>query len=637
MNDKLFLKYLRWKSLNTLQNKGHVGTTLSSSPILYVLFFYILKIHPDKTNWINRDRLVIANSWNSAFVYNLLKDFGFTNKNLENYRNKSLQETLFINKKLNIELATGTIGQGLGGSVGIAIGLKYQAEKYNTKKNKIINNKVYCIVGDGEMMEGVSNEAMSIAGNYNLHNLIVIYDANQATYGAQTKDIFIDNIKLKTISMNWNFLEINHENINEDPIHILKAFEKIKELPKKPTLIKVNTIIAYNTKFKGYIGHSTKFDELDIKNFNLSISEIENLIPYYEKKIKIRKELIWSEIQNHNTLKSNIYKDFTNKKKIIKYDNDDVIIFSEKITNANNFDSNSISYLNLIVKKLINDYPNVIITTADAEVKANLFEISDYNTKNKKFQKKLIQVGLREHSLSTLCNGLNTLNYIPVVIGELPWIDYAIPAIRTSAKAKHKVIYYLNRGFLNTGGHHGSFFDILSILRSIPNLNFFKPANNWELSFSTLDSLKYEGPSIIVVPFKITVDKDFNQNIYKGGYDFYLPKSQKIKLIIVTTGYEVYRCKNIIKNNNIKNVKIVSMLNMNLFDQQSLEYKNNILPNHIKKISIEIGSTFGWDKYVNKKYGIDDFLTGFNKIMEAYDYYNMSDDKIKDIIKKELN
>ncbi|VVU94369.1 Transketolase, thiamine diphosphate binding domain [seawater metagenome] len=604
-NEYDFIKYYRWKSLNIIKDRGHIGSIISTCPIIFVLFFYILNIHPDLMECNIRDRLVISNSWNSSLYYQILSDFGFPIPDLKDYRRYLIQETSYKYPAASIDLSTGTIGQGFASGIGIAIGLKYQSN----------NSKVYIVIGDGDMMEGVGYEAMSIAGNYKLDNLIVIYDANKFTYN-KVSSVFSENIKLRCQAMKWEYAEIKENNLSFENIKSGILDGKLNQT--KPLLIKVNTTTAWGTKLENdYGAHNNLISDDITKNFEMN--EKEELI--IKKKlydlIEARKNTVYEYLKklNKSLIKS--------IKKIPKLE------IPTPITVVKNPD-----YLFGIIKELIKN-KNILITSPDAEIRANINQVDTITSSN--FNRQFIKCGLREHGLACMANGLNAVNITPIVIAEVPWIDYALPALRMAAISGHKVLYILNRGFLNTGGFHGSYFDIIPILRSIPKLYTFKPFNHNEMMHSLNTSFNFDGPSVIILPYNFTFDNNYEipENKMKhGAYEIY--NYGKARLIIISTGWELNRCVEIIKKNKLKNIKVVSMLNMKIYDQQSQNYKDSLLPTYIHKISLEIGGTTGWEKYVDVTYGCNEFLTGFKDIEDAYEYYKFSDKHILEIIQENL-
>jgi transketolase len=616
--------YFENKIINTLRllcidmiseaNSGHPGTPLGIAPTMYILWCKIMRFNPKNPLLYDRDRFVLSNGHACTILYSILHLLGYNYSidDLKNFRkiNSITSGHPEYDPNLGIEVSTGVLGQGIANAVGMAIASK----KLN------LNNKVYVICGDGDLMEGISYESASLAGHLELNNLILLYDSNNITIDGFTNITFTENIKKRFKSQNWNVLEVNDgdHDINDIYNKILLASKSINQ----PTLIIIKTTIGYGCLNSGSnTCHGTPLNKEKVillkQFFNFDITKkffIDDDIKLYfdnliKEKSKISERNIINTKNNNNNLEYELDLLKSNKK---SYATRDISLFCLNIINKN-----------------IN---NVIIGSADLGESTKTLIKSSFISKNN-FEGNYIHFGVREHSMAGIANGISTYNLIPIVSTFLIFMNYCLPSIRLSALSLHHVIYILSHDSVLIGedGPTHQPIESLTILRSIPNLLVFRPCDIDEVVEVYKYALKYNGPSTIilsrqVLPYIYTNNiKDIN----KGCYIIYEPLNN-IDYIIIATGSEVSLAIEIAKINN-KNIRVVSMVSTSLYDKQSNEYKNKILPKNIIKISIEAGSTLGWYKYADYVIGIDSFGKS-GSIDDIRSYFGLNVENINNYI-----
>jgi len=616
-NDKLILKIintLRSISIDMIENakSGHPGMVLGCAPMMFILWCKIMKFNSSKPLWKLRDKFILSNGHGCALLYSMLYLLGYdySLKDLKKFRQLHSKTPGHpeYNPNLGIEISTGPLGQGIANGVGMAIACK----KLN------INNNIFVMCGDGCLMEGISYEATSLAGHLQLNNLILLYDNNNITIDGITDITFTENIKNRFIALNWDVLEV--KNGDQDFDDIYKKLLIAKQSKDKPTIIIIKTTIGYGSVFAG---------------LNRSHGSLLGL----EKTVLLKKYLFNNDYCSIPFYIDDDIRDFFSKFKI----DNNIEINEIDFTLNNNLDNTiqKIREINLdknystressgnILKKLV-DKLDIIIGSADLGESTKTYFTFDYINKND-FRPKYLNYGVREHAMLAIANGISTYDIIPIVSTFLVFITYCLTPLRMAAMAKHKVIYIFTHDSVMLGedGPSHQPIESLTILRSIPNLLTFRPCDTTEVSGSYQMALKYDGPSAIVlsrqeVPNILFSDMD---KMKKGGYIIH--EAEQIKLIIVATGSEVFLALEVIEY--IKDIRIVSMPCCNLFDLQTEEYKEEILPKNIKKMSIEAGLTSGWYKYVDYTFGIDTFGTSAN-INDIKKFYGFNVEKLIELI-----
>ena len=611
---------IRFLSVDAVQkaNSGHPGMPMGMADVATVLFKSFLKFNPKNPNWLNRDRFVLSAGHGSMLLYSLLHLTGYKSISLNNIKKFRQLGSICAghpeyHPKTGIETTTGPLGQGIANAVGFAI-----AEEVLKKKigKKIISHKTYVLAGDGCLMEGISHEAMSLAGHLKLKNLIMLFDNNSISIDGPTSLTVSDNYKKRFESYGWNYIVINGHNKNE----IFNAFRKVQRA-KKPSIISCKTKIGYGSPNKSgqasSHGSPLGLDEIKLVrknlNWNFKPFEIPKKILKEWRKIGKKGELLenkWNKVFKKNKKKIN---------KILKNDFKKVLKEQKKISLREFKDLATRKASELTLNALMKKNNTLIGGSADLAGSNNTKTKHHKIIKPGEFNSNYIHYGVREHAMCGIMNGLSLhSNFIPYGGTFLIFSDYCKPSIRLSALMKQRVIYVMTHDSIGLGedGPTHQPIEQLSGLRSIPNINVFRPADRMETIECWEEALRNSNtPSILSLTRQnlSPVRKKYS-NINKCSFGAYeISRTRKnINLTILASGSEVnlaIKVSHKLAKDKIYS-KVVSMPCLDIFENQSKLYKKKILDETKFKISIEAGSTDCWKKYVGNNgltFGINDF------------------------------
>ena len=610
--EKKCIDAIRFLSIDMVQkaNSGHPGAPMSLAPLAFALWKDHLNFNPDDPDWVNRDRFILSAGHASALLYSMLHLTGYdlTIDDLKNFRQYGSKtpghpENTITN---GVEATTGPLGQGFSNGVGMAIA----AKKINAYDKRFGNHYIYSIVSDGDLMEGISSEAASLAGTLNLENIIYIYDSNRISIEGSTDKAFTENVKLRFESYNWNVIEIDN---SENYIEISKGISEAKN-SSNPTLIILNSKIGFGSpnKFNSEKAHGEALGEEEVKltrnnlNWNYEPFEIPNEIYSYFSEIVEKKKNNYNLSEQSKLSYPELDIDDNWLNNVIKNAPPDSISTrdaSGKVLNA------IASQTNLFFGGSA-DLAGSTKTLINSSASINSSDFSGLN----------MHYGVREHAMAAINNGISLYGpFIPYGGTFLIFSDYMRNSIRLSALSKLQVLYILTHdsiGLGEDGPTHQPISQLMS-LRLIPNLNVYRPADYFETIYCYKKALETTNtPSSLVLSRQSlpTLEIENYDDIEKGAY--ILKKEidgQDIDLILIGTGSEVSICLEAskkLKKENV-NVRVVSMPCWELFEQQSEEYKNKVLPKNVdNKISVEAGTTIGWSQYVGNygaSIGINDF------------------------------
>ena len=611
---------IRFLSIDAVQkaNSGHPGMPMGMADVATVLFRDFLRFNPQNPDWLNRDRFVLSAGHGSMLLYSLLYLTGYKSISLNSIKKFRKLNSICAghpeyHPKTGIETTTGPLGQGIANAVGFAI-----AEEILKKKlgKKIVNHKTYVLAGDGCLMEGISHEAMSLAGHLKLKNLIMLFDNNSISIDGPTSLTVSDNFKKRFESYGWEYVLIDGHNHKE----VFKALKKVQSA-KKPTVISCKTKIGYGSPNKSgkssSHGSPLGVEEIKLVRDNLKWSHKPFQIPnkILNEWRKIGKKGISLEAKWKKNNKNN-------KKKIAKVFKNNFINILKKekkiaIKNSKSLATRKSSELAL--NALTKENNSLIGGSADLAGSNNTKTKNHKIIKSNEFNGDYIHYGVREHAMSGIMNGLALHSgLIPYGGTFLIFSDYCKPSIRLSALMQQRVIYVMTHDSIGLGedGPTHQPIEQLSGLRSIPNLNVFRPADRMETIECWEQALKNsKTPSILSLtrqnldPIRKKYTK-INKCSF-GAYEV-LRTGKKVNLTILASGSEVnlaIQTSHKLAKDKIYS-KVISMPCQNLFDQQSVSYKKKILSESKIKISIEAASTDCWKKYIGDDglaFGIDNF------------------------------
>ncbi len=630
---------IRFLSIDAVQkaNSGHPGMPMGMADVATILFKYFLKFNPANPNWLNRDRFVLSAGHGSMLLYSLLYLTGYKSIGINNIKKFRQLNSICAghpeyHPNSGIETTTGPLGQGIANSVGFAI-----AEEILKKKlgKNLINHKTYVLAGDGCLMEGISHEAMSLAGHLKLKNLIMLFDNNSISIDGPTSLAVSDDFKNRFKSYGWNYILIN----GHDNRQIYNALKKAQN-SKKPTVISCKTKIGF--------GSPNKSGKASSHGSPLGTAEIELVrknLDWRHKPFKVPQKILneWRNIGNKGLKKEKKWNISFNKQKIkfknfIKNNISNSIIKQKKdaVKNLKTIATRKSSeeFLSAILK----ERNTLIGGSADLAGSNNTKTKSHKIIKANNFDGNYIHYGVREHGMSGIMNGLALhSNFIPYGGTFLIFSDYCKPSIRLSSIMKQRVIYVMTHDSIGLGedGPTHQPIEHLASLRSVPNLNILRPADQtetiecWDIALKSKKT-----PSILALtrqnlkPIRTSFSKKNKCSL--GAYEV-LRTGKKIKVTILASGSEVnlaIETGHKLAKQKIYS-KVISMPCQELFENQSKNYKNKILKESKNIFAIEAGSKMSWQKYIEKGlcFSIEDFgkSAPFKKI---YDYFGLSSDKI---------
>ncbi len=647
---------IRFLSIDAVQkaNSGHPGMPMGMSDVATVLFKYHLRFNPKNPNWINRDRFVLSAGHGSMLLYSLLYLSGYKSISLEDIKNFRQLNSICAGhpeykKGTGIETTTGPLGQGLGNAVGMAIAEEIYRKKFSST---VINNKTYVIASDGDLMEGISHEAMSLAGHLKLKNLIVFFDNNKISIDGSTSLSVSDNYKKRFESYGWNFLEINGHNEKE----ISKAITKSSK-SNKPTLISCKTIIGFGSPNK-----SGKASSHGSPLGDEEISLVRKKLKWNYKPFEVPNEILdeWREIGNKGEQLEKKWVETINKKNFemknkfneinekLDFSSLENLILQEKEKYFESKPSLATRQCSMFaIEKISALLPQLIGGSADLSGSNNTKTNNSKIISSKNFNGNYIHYGVREHGMAAVMNGLALYGgLIPYGGTFLIFSDYCKPSIRLSALMGLKVIYIFSHDSIGLGedGPTHQPIEQLAGLRAIPNLNVFRPADINETFECWEIALKSENtPSAIALSRQkvsyINPNNSKENKCEKGAYTVKLT-SHESNVTLVASGTEVelaLRVQEKLKENNIHS-KVVSMPCMELFDKQNEDYRKDILEENSLIVTIEAGSIMSWQKYINNRginLGIDKFGESA-PFKEVYKHFKLSEEDITNFIQKKL-
>jgi len=635
-------------------NSGHPGMPIGMSPCGYVLWKYFLNVSTSDSKWFNRDRFVLSNGHGCALHYLMLHLAGFkvTMDDLKNFR--QLDSNTPGHPEYGwtdgIDATTGPLGQGITNCVGMAMASQHLAARFNTENNKVVDNFIYAFCGDGDLMEGVALEALSVAGHHKLGNLIVIYDDNHITIDGCTSLAFTEDIPTVLKGFGWDVQRV--QDGDSDLVSLKQAIINARKVTDKPSMICVRTTIGYASKKQGSSGvHGSPLGAEGVKamkqvsGFNPDESFV---VPpavkqEFERIGERGNQLMaqWNKtleaLISENPEKGQQLSNFINRKLPENWDKCLPDFTKQKPDLATRQCSSIV--LNAIAPVI----GNLVGGSADLTPSTLTFlDISkDFQPESR--DGRYIRFGVREHSMISIGNGMAYYGgLIPYVSTFLIFGGYGLGAMRLGALSHLPLIYVFTHDSIGLGedGPTHQPVEMLPLMRAIPNLVVFRPADGTETNAAykfAIESTKTPTAICLTRQGVPLLQRATIQDALKGAYVvFQNGEFEKPDIIFIATGSEVAIAIDGAKKLTDIKVNVVSMPAWELFDQQSLEYRRSVLIPGVPVLSVEASSVQGWTKYSHSQIGMTTFGAS-GPYKEVYKKFGISDTHVADRARKMIN
>ncbi|MBQ3307229.1 MAG: transketolase [Bacilli bacterium] len=590
-------------------NSGHPGIVLGAAPILYALYAHHLKYDIDDPNYYNRDRFVMSAGHGSALLYAMLYMVGYLSiEDLKKFRkiDSITPGHPEVGVTPGVDCTTGPLGQGFATAVGMAIGEANLRKRFN-----VIDHYTYVLCGDGDLMEGISYEAASLAGTLKLNRLIVLYDSNNICLDGSTKQTFNDNIGMRFISQGWNVISVEDGNSYE---MISKAITEAKASLEKPTLIEVKSTIGKYSKLEGTNKvHGSPLDDEDITTikekmglrdipFQVSQQLCEEFQALIVDRCKNLNQKFLEAVSKMSAVDKLDLEYFMNKEKRIDFKNYVYESPEDKIESPRDTSKK-------VLNSVVANSPYMMGGAADTfgPNKTYIEEAGDFSKENP--LGKNIFYGVREHAMGAITNGLSLMGYRPYCSTFLSFSDYLRPALRMASLMRLPNIYVFTHDSISVGEDGPTHQPVEQMLglRSLPHFDVFRPADANEVigSYKSIFAKTEDPAAICLSRNKLPIlDCTKASEVEKGGY-IVLDNKNKLDGIVLSSGEELHMVLEAV--NHLKtlgmNIRVVSMPNIKRFLAQDDEYKESILPVGVKKIAVEAASSMSWNSLIyNDKY-----------------------------------
>ena len=645
ISDNLCVNTIRFLSVDAINKakSGHPGICLGAAPIIHTLFTRHLVIDPENPSWFNRDRFILSAGHGSAMLYSTLHLSGFDIsiddlKEFRQFGSKTPGHPEAFHTP-GVEVTTGPLGQGIAMGVGMAIAEKHLAAKFNKKNNQIINHYTYVLCGDGCLQEGVAQEAMSLAGTLNLDKLIILYDSNDIQLDGEVSMANTEDTKGKAEAMGFEYFFVEDGNdINSLDLAISQAKKS-----DKPALIEIKTVIGYGSIGAGDCSvHGAPLGEANTIELRNSLEWDYEPFEVPTEAYQLYNQHVILRGNNANNRWNRLLSDYQDEYpdafvELDKFLNDEYEFdptlmpsYEEGFSDATrNISAHCIANISTQLPTLIGGCADLTRTTMARGANGN-FEEENLTGRN-------ICFGVREHAMGAIVNGLTLHGMRGFAGGFLVFSDYMKPAIRLAAlmNLPSLFIFSHNSPLVGEDGPTHQPIEHLAMLRSIPNCNVINPCDANETVYSFNLSFKLDKtPTVIattrqkVPTLANTSEEGFNH----GAYIIY-PEKGELDGVIIATGAEVALAIDVAKKleEEGKYIRVVSMPSMFLYDKQSKEYKESIIPSNVKNMAIEMAHSMPWYKYSRNVYGVDTFgvsapasvVTKHLKftVADVYEYY----------------
>ena len=618
--EEMSVNAIRVLSADAIQkaNSGHPGLPLGTAPIAYELFSKHMNYNPQNPEWINRDRFVLSGGHGSMLLYSLFHLFGIGNLSLDEVKNFRQFGSLTpghpeYGHTVGVEATTGPLGQGMAMAVGMAMAEAHLASVFNKEGYPVVDHYTYVLGGDGCMMEGISSECFSLAGTLGLSKLIVFYDSNNISIEGSTDIAFTEDVVTRFKAFGFQTIEVEDGN---DLCAIGKAIEEAKADKTRPSLIKVNTLIGYGCPAKqgkaSAHGEPLGVDNVAALKENIGWpckGDFEVPQEVYDHYKELSANMAKAE-DKWNELFASYVEKYPEMKELWDnyfdgYDMSDLFNSDEywaKGDKAEATRSTSGTILNMIKKAM----PNLIGGSADLAPsnKTNMKDAGEFSKDN--YAGSNLHFGVREQAMAAIGNGLMLHGGLKAFVATFfVFSDYVKPMARLTALMKLPLTYVFTHDSIGVGedGPTHEPIEQLAAFRSLPGFTVFRPCDRTETAAAWMYAVENEcGPTgLVLTRQNLPQMEGSSKDALKGGYIIADSQKEVPDAIIIASGSEVslaVNAKEELKKDGI-DVRVVSMPSMELFDKQSAEYKESVLPNAVRKrVAVEALSDFGWYKYV---------------------------------------
>ena len=618
--EEMSVNAIRVLSADAIQkaNSGHPGLPLGTAPIAYELFSKHMNYNPQNPEWINRDRFVLSGGHGSMLLYSLFHLFGIGNLSLDEVKNFRQFGSLTpghpeYGHTVGVEATTGPLGQGMAMAVGMAMAEAHLASVFNKEGYPVVDHYTYVLGGDGCMMEGISSECFSLAGTLGLSKLIVFYDSNNISIEGSTDIAFTEDVVTRFKAFGFQTIEVEDGN---DLCAIGKAIEEAKADKTRPSLIKVNTLIGYGCPAKqgkaSAHGEPLGVDNVAALKENIGWPckgdfEVPQEVYDHYKELSANmakaedkwNELFASYVEKYPEMKELWDNYFDGYDMSDLFNSDEYWAKGDKAEATRN---TSGAILNMIKKAM----PNLIGGSADLAPsnKSNMKDAGDFSKDN--YAGSNLHFGVREQAMAAIGNGLMLHGGLKAFVATFfVFSDYVKPMARLTALMQLPLTYVFTHDSIGVGedGPTHEPIEQLAAFRSLPGFTVFRPCDRTETAAAWMYAVENEcGPTgLVLTRQNLPQMEGSSKDALKGGYVIADSQKEVPDAIIIASGSEVslaVNAKEELKKDGI-DVRVVSMPSMELFDKQSAEYKESVLPNAVRKrVAVEALSDFGWYKYV---------------------------------------
>ena len=617
--DNLSINAIRILSADQVQkaNSGHPGLPLGAAPMAYELFARHMKHNPKNPNWFDRDRFVLSAGHGSAMLYSILHLFGYGDLSIDDLKQFRQVNSLTpghpeYGHTVGVEATTGPLGAGIASAVGMAMAEAHLAATFNKEGYSIVDHYTYAIAGDGCMMEGISSEAFSLAGSLGLDKLIVLYDSNKITIEGDTDLAFTENVQKRVEAYGFQTIVVEDGN---DINAIGKAIELAKKDKERPSLITIKTKIGYGSAKEGLasahgeplgaenvIGLRQKLNWPSSDAFDVP-QEVYDNYASINKNNELKEEQ-WNSLFNEYCEKFPEMKELWDR-----YHDEDIALdlINDESFWAHEDKANATRNLSgMVINRLKDIVPAMIGGSADLSPSTKTYMNGEAAFQKGNYKGRNLHFGVRELAMAGIANGLALHGGLkPYVATFFVFSDYMKPMARLASLMEIPVTYVLTHDSIGVGedGPTHEPIEQLSMLRSLPNFTVFRPADATETIAGWYHAItsKKTPTALVLSRQNLPQLESSSKEALKGGYIIDDSTKEIPDAIIIASGSEVELAINAKKElaSDHLDVRVVSMPSLDLFEEQSQEYKDRVLPKQVRaRVVVEAGTDFGWGKYI---------------------------------------